>query len=152
MKLSLKSGWKYKLRSGEKSLSKATVLGGIAYFTTFVPAGGGATGLQCSVTGGGGFLYAFHLHYGAKYYTDTHVSLGDHIPDTPQLMFQMPKETDENPGPPGMVLITPKIEIPKVIHENSPPKVCADGNKCLYKDRLTLRTTRSYIFKEEKKN
>ncbi len=79
-------GWHYTLSPGEKSLAAATVVGGVAYFTSFSPASD--TGLnQCSLTGGGGSLYAFHLHYGTKVYDELKFATSYEVPDTPQLYF-----------------------------------------------------------------
>jgi type IV pilus assembly protein PilY1 len=80
-------GWRYELATGEKSLAAATVVGGVAYFTSFTPASEAATVNQCSLTGGGGSLYAFHLHYGTKVYDELKFSTSYDVPDTPQLYF-----------------------------------------------------------------
>ncbi|MBB1295257.1 MAG: type IV pilus assembly protein PilY1 [Pseudoalteromonas rhizosphaerae] len=88
VKLSKKSGWYYDLpRSGEKSLAAATVVGGVAYFTSFTPASADATINQCSLSGGSGGLYAFHLHYGSKVYNQLRYVTSNDVPDTPQLYF-----------------------------------------------------------------
>ncbi|MGO2371312.1 PilC/PilY family type IV pilus protein [Pseudoalteromonas sp. KG3] len=82
------NGWYYSLpASGEKSLAAATVVGGVAYFTSFTPASDTATVNQCSLSGGGGSLYAFHLHYGTKVYDELKFSTSYDVPDTPQLYF-----------------------------------------------------------------
>ncbi|HCV05845.1 pilin biogenesis protein [Pseudoalteromonas sp. APAL1] len=79
-------GWYYNLpASGEKSLAASTVIGGVAYFTSFSPAT--ATANQCSLTGGSGGLYAFHLHYGTKVYDSLKFTTSNDVPDTPQLYF-----------------------------------------------------------------
>ncbi|TMO23752.1 PilC/PilY family type IV pilus protein [Pseudoalteromonas sp. S4741] len=80
-------GWRYELATGEKSLAAATVVGGVAYFTSFTPASDTATVNQCSLSGGGGSLYAFHLHYGTKVYDELKFSTSYDVPDTPQLYF-----------------------------------------------------------------
>lgn len=85
--LALKNGWRYELAIGEKSLAAATVVGGVAYFTSFTPASDTATVNQCSLSGGGGSLYAFHLHYGTKVYDELKFSTSYDVPDTPQLYF-----------------------------------------------------------------
>ncbi|WP_213608675.1 PilC/PilY family type IV pilus protein [Pseudoalteromonas sp.] len=79
-------GWHYALSPGEKSLASATVVGGVAYFTSFTPASD-STENQCSLTGGGGSLYAFHLHYGTKVYDNLKFATSTEVPDTPQLYF-----------------------------------------------------------------
>jgi len=80
-------GWRYELGTGEKSLAAATVVGGVAYFTSFTPASDTSTENQCSLSGGGGSLYAFHLHYGTKVYDDLKFTTSYDVPDTPQLYF-----------------------------------------------------------------
>ena len=81
------NGWRYELSTGEKSLAASTVVGGVAYFTSFTPASETSTENQCSLSGGGGSLYAFHLHYGTKVYDDLKFSTSYDVPDTPQLYF-----------------------------------------------------------------
>ncbi|MBW4965196.1 pilin biogenesis protein [Pseudoalteromonas sp. CR1] len=81
------NGWRYELGTGEKSLAASTVVGGVAYFTSFTPASETSTENQCSLSGGGGSLYAFHLHYGTKVYDDLKFSTSYDVPDTPQLYF-----------------------------------------------------------------
>lgn len=81
------NGWRYELGTGEKSLAASTVVGGVAYFTSFTPASDSSTENLCSLSGGGGSLYAFHLHYGTKVYDDLKFSTSYDVPDTPQLYF-----------------------------------------------------------------
>ena len=81
------NGWRYELGTGEKLLAASTVVGGVAYFTSFTPASETSTENQCSLSGGGGSLYAFHLHYGTKVYDDLKFSTSYDVPDTPQLYF-----------------------------------------------------------------
>lgn len=79
-------GWRYELSNGEKSLAAATVVGGVAYFTSFTPALESNKN-QCSLTGGGGAMYAFHLHYGTKVYDQLKFTTSYDVPDTAQLYF-----------------------------------------------------------------
>ncbi|MCC9659351.1 pilin biogenesis protein [Pseudoalteromonas sp. MB41] len=81
-------GWYYNLlAAGEKSLAASTVIGGVAYFTSYAPASSTETANQCSLTGGSGSLYAFHLHYGTKVYDSLKFTTSNDVPDTPQLYF-----------------------------------------------------------------
>jgi type IV pilus assembly protein PilY1 len=90
-------GWRYELGTGEKSLAASTVVGGVAYFTSFTPASETSTENQCSLSGGGGSLYAFHLHYGTKVYDDLKFATSYDVPDTPQLYFgEGPSCSDSN--------------------------------------------------------
>ena len=79
-------GWRYELSNGEKSLAAATVVGGVAYYTSFTPALESDKN-QCSLTGGGGAMYAFHLHYGTKVYDQLKFTTSYDVPDTAQLYF-----------------------------------------------------------------
>lgn len=80
-------GWKYSLStSGEKSLSSASVIGGVAYYTSFTPAAE-VVDNQCLLMAGEGTLYAFNLHYGTAVYDKIAYSVGDKIPDTPELFL-----------------------------------------------------------------
>ncbi|MGS0497446.1 hypothetical protein ACU8V4_09705 [Pseudoalteromonas mariniglutinosa] len=97
MELSSFKGWYYNLPSlGEKSLAAATVVGGVAYFTSYTPAATD-TQLQCVNNTGHGAMYAFHLHYGTKVYDQLAYLTHQEIPDTPQLFFgSMDQCVDEN--------------------------------------------------------
>ncbi|BDF93624.1 type IV pili system adhesin PilY [Pseudoalteromonas sp. KAN5] len=95
--LSKASGWYYDLAgSGEKSLAAATVVGGVAYYTSFTPASEDATINQCSLSGGSGGLYAFHLHYGSKVYDQLRYVTSNDVPDTPQLYFGSTETCDDD--------------------------------------------------------
>jgi type IV pilus assembly protein PilY1 len=80
-------GWSLKLREGEKSLSQVAVVGGIAYFTTFMPANSN-TENQCSLSGGSGSLYALHMHYGARVFDKIRYETARDVPDTPVVSYQ----------------------------------------------------------------
>jgi len=70
---------------GEKSLAASTVVGGVAYFTSFAPGSTSNVVDQCSLGSGTGGLYAFHLHYGTKVYDELKFQTGNDVPDTAQL-------------------------------------------------------------------
>jgi type IV pilus assembly protein PilY1 len=85
--LSAYLGWKYSLSgTGEKSLSSASVIGGVAYYTSFTPAAA-LTENQCVLQAGEGTLYALNMHFGTRVYDQIAYSLGDKIPDTPELFL-----------------------------------------------------------------
>ena len=86
-------GWKYQLSAGEKSLAKATVVGGIAYFTSFTPHLD-TTVDQCSVGSGGGSLYALHLHYGARVFQKIRYDTEREVPSTPVILYNKESETE----------------------------------------------------------
>lgn len=79
-------GWFYQLASSEKALSSATVIGGVAYFTTFTPSSENSV-QDCKLKGGAGTLYAFNLHYGTAVYDTLTFNVGNRIPDTPELFL-----------------------------------------------------------------
>jgi type IV pilus assembly protein PilY1 len=87
-------GWKFSLStSGEKSLSSSSVIGGVAYYTSFTPAGA-IEDNQCTLLAGEGTLYALNMHYGTKVYDKIAYSVGDKIPDTPELFLGEDTEGD----------------------------------------------------------
>lgn len=86
-------GWKYQLRVGEKSLAKATVVGGIAYFTSFTPHLDTLID-QCSVGSGGGALYALHLHYGARVFQKIRYETKREVPSTPVVLYHKESEAE----------------------------------------------------------
>lgn len=88
-------GWRYPMVAGEKSLSEAKVISGVAYFTSYkFSESTDALVNQCSVNTGDGALYAFHLHYGAKIYNNLKFDVGNRVPAVPQLIFD--KDTHQN--------------------------------------------------------
>ncbi|MBE0367280.1 pilus assembly protein [Pseudoalteromonas aurantia] len=89
-KLGTFHGWKYRLGSSEKSLSEASVAGGVAYFTSFTPP---TTATKCKVEAGAGKLYAFHLHYGTKVYNNVSFDTQTAVPEAPQPYFTCEKPT-----------------------------------------------------------
>ncbi|WP_016956298.1 pilus assembly protein [Catenovulum agarivorans] len=83
--LSTKKGWYIDLpRTGEKSLSAARVIGGVAYFTSYTPPDSGVLANSCTIKAGTGRLYAMDLSYGTQIYDwGTEMVVGNRIPDTP---------------------------------------------------------------------
>ncbi|KTG19787.1 hypothetical protein AUR67_13245 [Pseudoalteromonas sp. XI10] len=148
--LAEKDGWYFNLGWGEKATSKATVLGGVAYFTTYKPDTSSSSDSQCSIAEGQGYLYAFHLHYGTKVYDWRRTPTAAELPDTPTMyvedgevfILQLPNE-DSN------CTTNCKKTAPKVI--NGPtPSVDENGNVQLYDEEpLKLEVHQSYIYKQE---
>ncbi|SFD24791.1 pilus assembly protein [Pseudoalteromonas denitrificans] len=159
-------GWKYGLSTSEKSLSEATVVGGIAYFTSFSPSVDNDLA-NCVLDGGGGLLYAFHLHYGAKVYDNLTLEVGNRVPDSPQLFFG---ENDE--GESQFILIgvgagedktgegggdSYSSGVVKLISasDDPVPKPCSDGKISLTgcgqggTNFMGFTTHRTYIYKKE---
>ncbi|MEJ2913103.1 PilC/PilY family type IV pilus protein [Pseudoalteromonas sp. C12FD-1] len=166
-------GWRYELGTGEKSLAAATVVGGVAYYTSFTPSSETSTENQCSLSGGGGSLYAFHLHYGTKVYDDLKFITSYDVPDTPQLYFgEGPSCADGNGD--GMCDDNPTIEVteesqfyligPGIKGENAqnpmkpveimgPGLTVVDGTVQLVNDNDSVgfgfKTQQTYIYKRE---
>lgn len=146
-------GWKYSLTTGEKSLSKPSVVGGVAYFSTFTAADE-SNDNQCSLSGGGGSLYAFHLHYGTKVYDSLKFDVGDNVPDTPQLFFDKNDDFESQflligvgKGEDGTGVVKAKSILENIV----PTDVDKDGTIDLIETNiLGLQTVRSYIYRQEK--
>ncbi|WP_350551037.1 PilC/PilY family type IV pilus protein [Pseudoalteromonas sp. 120-MNA-CIBAN-0494] len=146
-------GWRYELATGEKSLAAATVVGGVAYFTSFTPASDTATVNQCSLSGGGGSLYAFHLHYGTKVYDELKFATSYDVPDTPQLYFG-----ENEVGESQFYLIGPGIKGKDAQNPMRPVDVIGPGLKVVDgKIQLVnkesvgfgFKTQQTYIYKRE---
>jgi len=147
------SGWKYALTgAGEKALAKPAIIGGVAYFPTFIAASTGSS--SCSLTGGQGRLYALHLHYAVNVYKDTYTETGDSIPPTPELVFS--EDSDQNSQ---FLLIgigagenNSGIIKAKSINESAVPElVCDENGNCEIKlvgEFAGFKTHRSYMYRE----
>ena len=138
-------GWYYNMDVGEKSLAAPTVIGGVAYFSSFTPASKDSIENQCSLGGGTGAVYAFHLHYGAAVYNSIKINTGDSIPDTPTTWW-----TKNDDGKSEMRIVLPNgVLDPKVI-QGPIPKV-VDGKIQLYSDMagVGLKTQQTYIYRLE---
>lgn len=146
-------GWKYALTgSGEKALAKPAIIGGVAYFPTFIAGDAGSS--NCSLTGGEGRLYAFHLHYAVNIYENAYTRTGDSIPPTPELVFS--EDSDQNSQ---FLLIgigagenNSGIIKAKSINESAVPElVCDENNNCEIKlvgEFAGFKTHRSYMYRE----
>nr|WP_036975715.1 PilC/PilY family type IV pilus protein [Pseudoalteromonas luteoviolacea] len=80
-------GWKIRLQSGEKSLSAATAIGGLAYFTSFSPTT--VSQNQCAIGEGTGYLYIVHLHYGMQVFQLRRYRTTATLPDTPRTHYDV---------------------------------------------------------------
>ena len=84
--VSHKSGWFIDYAAGgEKSMSAATAIAGVAYFNSFTP--GGSSSESCELNTGSGLLYAVDLALGTKVYDWRSLSVGDRVPDTPTIII-----------------------------------------------------------------
>ncbi|MFC0116409.1 pilus assembly protein [Pseudoalteromonas xiamenensis] len=161
-------GWKYSLGVGEKSLAAASVAGGIAYFTSFTPADLNTN--QCSLSGGKGQLYAFHMHYGTQVYEQLKYETSYDVPDTPKLFFSCEKNSGSEACTATVRMVGPAIK--KVTTDDGsqkagpqggtpwapvevlgPEPVFIDGKAKLTNDNAPigfgLRTIQMYIYKKE---
>ncbi|WDE14172.1 pilus assembly protein [Thalassomonas haliotis] len=94
--VSSKSGWFVDYSgSGEKSLSAATAVAGVAYFTSFTPASGSNSN-TCELNAGAGVLYAVDLALGTTIYDWRQLSVGDRIPDTPTVIIPPDDSSEHN--------------------------------------------------------
>ena len=94
--VSSKSGWFVDYAgSGEKSLSAATAVAGVAYFTSFTPASGSNSN-TCELSAGAGVLYAVDLALGTTIYDWRQLSVGDRIPDTPTVIIPPDDSSEHN--------------------------------------------------------
>ncbi|HCV05846.1 pilin biogenesis protein [Pseudoalteromonas sp. APAL1] len=145
------NGWYYNLPlQGEKSLAASTVVGGVAYFTSFAPGSTSNVVDQCSLGSGTGGLYAFHLHYGTKVYDELKFQTGNDVPDTPQLFFG---ESDKGESQfmligTGIVgqkdpFIAKGVLGPGLHTENGKIKLLSD-------EVLGFKVQQTYIYKQEK--
>ncbi|NRA69849.1 MAG: hypothetical protein HRU24_02425 [Gammaproteobacteria bacterium] len=80
-KLSRAHGWKYRLKSGEKVLSKARINSGVIYFSGYQVASSPSN--QCLVSDWAASLYAFHLHYATQIYDKLSWRIGRSISSLP---------------------------------------------------------------------
>jgi type IV pilus assembly protein PilY1 len=141
-------GWKYQLEgSGEKALAKPAIIGGVAYFPTFIAGSTGSS--SCTLTGGQGKLYAFHLHYAASIYDNPYYDTGDSIPPTPELFYS--ENSDENSqflligvgaGEGNSGIIQAKSIVDSAI------PVIKDGKIQLTAGFAGFKTHRTYIYRE----
>ncbi|AWB68536.1 hypothetical protein C2869_19965 [Saccharobesus litoralis] len=144
-------GWKFDFSSsGEKVMSPSRALGGIAYFTSFVPATNSSSN-SCELNAGKGYLYAIDYHYGTQAYSWKSIDLGERVPDTPVLFSGEDASGDAN-----LTLIgvgsgedsTGTIDLKEV--KANP---CLSGETCdPTKDYNALEVKRTYIAIKEDGN
>ncbi|RZM85228.1 pilus assembly protein [Pseudoalteromonas rubra] len=92
VELGAAKGWKLKLGNGEKSMAAATVVAGVAYYTTFTPASVEVN--ECSITAGKGQLYVLHLNYGMQMLDQRSYQTTAEVPDTPRVHYSEYTEED----------------------------------------------------------
>lgn len=144
-------GWYYNLPlDGEKSLAASTVIGGVAYFTSFTPpTDSSSSAAQCSIASGSGGLYAFHLHYGTKAYEQLKFETGIDVPDTAQLFFDVDADGESIFKIVGPSIINQEAPfVPKGVE--GPALKVVDGKIKLMSDEpLGFKVQQTYIYKRE---
>jgi len=144
-------GWYYQLPlDGEKSLAASTVIGGVAYFTSFTPpTDSSSSAAQCSIASGSGGLYAFHLHYGTKAYEQLKFETGIDVPDTAQLFFDVDADGESIFKIVGPSIINQEAPfVPKGVE--GPALKVVDGKIKLMSDEpLGFKVQQTYIYKRE---
>ncbi len=157
VKLGAKQGWYYSLQGqGEKSTAAATVIGGVAYFSTYTPDSDKSDDELCTIGEGEGAVYAFHLHYGTKVYDWLKLKTVSDLPDTVTKFVADGEVTIFSP-----FISDPEADCetdcgqgtfkPTVI-QGPEPVVNEDGEVELTKGPLNilkLETKQTYIYKRE---
>ncbi len=124
LEVSLKSGWYFRLEEedGEKSLASSLVIHGTVYFGTFTPPDLTSNSNTCTISSGGGWLYAVDLALGINKYNwltednDDGLNKDDHIkhvsngpPDKPT--FVVIDHDNDPTTPPDSSIIVEHEEI-----------------------------------------
>ena len=153
---------------GEKSLAASTVIGGVAYFTSYIPPSASDSGNECAVGSGEGGLYAFHLNYGTIIYDELKFTTGTDVTDTQQLYFGETDSCSDINSDGYCDGTTDEVEKisqfmtvgPEIIGQESPFKVkgvlgpgltIENGEVKLVSDEpLGFKVQQTYIYKEEK--
>ncbi len=151
------TGWRYEMQTGvEKSLSAALVLGGVAYYTSFLPAAN-VQNNTCILEAGSGSLYAFNLNYGSRVFQTDSVDVGDKVPDTLELFL------DEDDKGRSKLLLIGVGAGDSSSGTIAPPEACVGGVACMTVRKkceeegncsastrpLGLKTSRTYTYTEE---
>lgn len=158
--VSSKSGWLINYEgSGEKSVSQAIAIAGVAYFNSFTPASTSVVG-QCELNAGEGKLYAVGLSQGTTIYNWRSLDIGDRIPDTPTIVIPPEAPTEDTNGD-GLIDETDIVSSPRLrlvgvgkgVDENGGEgtgtiTVC-DAQDCDPNEGITLETMRTYLYVEE---
>lgn len=143
--VSSKSGWLIDyVGSGEKSVSQAIAISGVAYFNSFTPASSSIVG-QCELNAGAGKLYAVDLSQGTTVYNWRSLDIGDRVPDTPTVVIPPEAPTEDTNGD-GLIDENDKVRSPpiKLVGVGDTLSVC-DAQDC----DITLETMRTYLYVEE---
>lgn len=113
--------------SGEKSVSAATAIAGVAYFNSFLPSASSSDN-SCSLSAGIGKLYAVDLSQGSTVYNWRTTEVGDRVPDTPTIVIPPEVPTEDTNGD-GIIDENDQAAAGKLRFVGVGSGVDADGNK-----------------------
>lgn len=139
---SAKSGWYIDFElGGEKSMSSAAVISGVAYFNSFTPAAPPESGEVCSAEDGGAALYAVDLALGTTIYDNRRIEIGYNPPGEPTFVtiddpdFVVDPENPDAEPPQILAIIAPDI------------KPLCTGDACPGSNKF--QTNRTYLYTTE---
>ncbi|QOL25772.1 rRNA (guanine-N1)-methyltransferase [Thalassotalea sp. LPB0316] len=153
--VSAKDGWYIDFAAeGEKSMSSATALAGVAYFNTFTPAES-VSGGQCTLNTGSGKLYAVDLAQGTSIYnwlnTDgtgrDYLDVGDRVPDTPTVVIPPPEEGVTGSG--KIMFVGVGAGSDGKGGSGSGTLTLCEASNCDVLNGFTLETMRTHLYIEE---
>ena len=139
--MSATEGWYYQLSNGEKSLSPAVVVSGVAIFTSYIPSVE-VNENTCELDGGAGSIYAFNLNYGTRVFNTISITTTKSIPDVPEVIVP-PAEPD--PDCQGDECATPPGKLTLLMPDAT--EVPCTGEDC--GPAATLKTLRHYLVIDE---
>ena len=143
IEVSAKSGWFVNLTgAGEKSLSSAIAVSGVAYYTSFVPADNSLNNTnQCVLGAGVGYIYALNLTTGQAVYDWKILKVGERIPDTPTVVIPPASSPAEKPT---------KIRFVGVGEGDGQGTITlCESDNCDQARGISLKTMRTYLYVEE---
>ena len=154
--VSQKSGWFIDLTgSGEKSVSAATAIAGVAYFNSFTPAAS-INNNQCILNAGAGRLYAVDLAQGSNVYNWRYLDIGDRVPDTPTVVIP-PEPPTEDTNEDGIIDENDQSNPGKLLFvgvgdgTGGGTVTLCEAQNCDLVEGIKLETMRTHLYVEEAK-
>lgn len=138
------SGWMLtfeKSIEGEKSMSSAIVIAGVAYFNTYTP-GVEVADESCGVTLGEAAIYPIGLALGTTVYDQRRIVTGVNPPGEPTIVVPPPEDPNEKAE---VFILMPKPK--KASPSPNPPPPCV-GDGCR-NPGVTSFIQRAYLYKQE---
>lgn len=155
-----KDGWRIDyVGSGEKSVSQAIAISGVAYFNSFTPANNSNIG-QCKLDAGSGLLYAVDLARGTTIYNWRSLDIGDRVPDTPTVVIP-PEHANKDINGDGIIdnkdlKVSGRLRFVGVGDgvaddggEGTGTLTLCDAQDCDTEAGIKLETMRTYLYIEE---